>query len=140
MQILMAFILGLIFGLGLIISGMTNPSKVIGFLDIFGGWDPSLALVMVGAISVAFVGFRCTAKQSKSVFGCDISLPTKSQPDIKLIIGSLVFGAGWGLAGFCPGPALTSLLSGGIKPLAFTAAMVVGMVIIELQFKLYKNK
>lgn len=140
MQILMALILGLIFGLGLIISGMTNPSKVIGFLDIFGRWDPSLALVMVGAISIAFVGFRYSAKQSRSVFGYDISLPTKSQPDRKLIIGSLVFGAGWGLAGFCPGPALTSLLSGGIKPLAFTAAMVVGMVIFELQLKLYKNK
>src|SRR5687768_12450696 len=116
MQIVMALIAGLVFGLGLILSGMTNPAKVIGFLDLAGNWDPSLALVMAGAIAVSFVPFRMARNRSMALLGGPIRLPTASDIDRRLVLGSLAFGVGWGLAGYCPGPALASLLSGGAKP------------------------
>lgn len=132
MQIITALIAGIIFGLGLILSGMTNPSKVVGFLDLAGRWDPSLALVMGGAIVVGLVAFRLAEGRTQSLTGAVMRVPTASHIDRRLILGGLAFGAGWGLAGYCPGPALASLASGGSKPLIFSAAMVAGMVVFEL--------
>ena len=132
MHILMALVAGLVFGIGLIISGMTDPSKVIGFLDLAGRWDPSLGFVMGGAILVGLVAFRFAARRDKSLLGDVMRLPTATQIDRRLVLGGLAFGTGWGLAGYCPGPALASLASGGSKPLIFCAAMLAGMVIVEL--------
>ena len=105
MQIVMALITGLVFGFGLILSGMTNPAKVIGFLDLAGKWDPSLALVMGGAILVGVFAFRVAATQPRSLLGSPMQLPTARHIDRRLVLGGLAFGVGWGLAGFCPGPA-----------------------------------
>ena len=136
MQILMAFVTGTIFGIGLILSGMTDPSKVIGFLDLAGHWDPSLAFVMGGAILVGVVAFRFARGREKSLLGDVMRLPTSSQIDSRLVLGSLAFGTGWGLAGYCPGPALVSVAQGGAQPLIFVAAMLAGMVIYEIQDRL----
>lgn len=125
------FLVGLLFGLGLILSGMTDPSKVIGFLDIFGLWDPSLALVMGGAIAVGFFAFALAKKRTVNFLGGALHLPTSSQIDKPLVIGAVLFGAGWGLAGFCPGPALVSLASGQIKAAAFVVFMLAGMQLFE---------
>jgi len=132
MRILTSLLAGLVFGIGLIISGMTNPAKVLGFLDLAGLWDPSLALVMGGAIAVGVLAFGIARKRSKSLLGDPMRLPSATQVDRRLLLGALAFGVGWGLAGFCPGPALASLATGGIKPAIFTVAMVAGMVIYEL--------
>jgi len=129
---LSSFIVGLIFGIGLIFAGMTDPSKVIGFLDIAGNWDPSLALVMGGAILVGFIAFRFANKRATNFIGGAMHLPTKNDIDRRLIIGSLLFGAGWGMAGFCPGPAITSLGTGNPKAVIFVIAMVAGMALFEL--------
>ncbi len=126
------FLVGLLFGLGLILSGMTDPSKVIGFLDIFGLWDPSLALVMGGAIAVGFFAFAFAKKRTVNFLGGALHLPTSSQIDKPLVIGAVLFGAGWGLAGFCPGPALVSLASGQIKAAAFVLFMLAGMQLFEM--------
>lgn len=132
MRILMALITGLVFGIGLIVAGMTNPAKVLGFLDLAGRWDPSLALVMAGAILVALPAFRVAARRRQSLLGEPMHLPTATRIDRRLVLGSLAFGAGWGLAGFCPGPALASLATGSVQPLIFCAAMLAGMGIFEL--------
>jgi uncharacterized membrane protein YedE/YeeE len=129
---LSSFIVGLIFGIGLIFAGMTDPSKVIGFLDIAGNWDPSLAFVMGGAILVGFIAFRFANKRTTNFIGGAMHLPTKNDIDRRLIIGSLLFGAGWGMAGFCPGPAITSLGTGNPKAVIFVVAMVAGMALYEL--------
>lgn len=126
------FLVGLIFGLGLILAGMTDPAKVIGFLDLFGKWDPSLAFVMGGAILVGVFSFWFARQRATTFLGGAFHLPTRSDIDRRLVIGSLVFGAGWGLAGFCPGPGLVSMAAGEPKALAFVAAMVVGMFLFEL--------
>lgn len=126
------FFVGLLFGLGLILSGMTDPSKVIGFLDIFGLWDPSLALVMGGAIAVGFFAFALAKKRTVNFLGGALHLPKSSQIDKPLVIGAVLFGAGWGLAGFCPGPALVSLASGQIKAAAFVVFMLAGMQLFEI--------
>jgi uncharacterized membrane protein YedE/YeeE len=126
------FLVGLLFGLGLILSGMTDPSKVLGFLDIFGLWDPSLALVMGGAIAVGFFAFAWVKKRTVNFLGGALYLPTSSQIDKPLVIGAVLFGAGWGLAGFCPGPALVSLASGQIKAAVFVVFMLAGMQLYEL--------
>jgi uncharacterized protein len=133
MKLLMALLAGLVFGLGLIVSGMTDPSKVTGFLDLAGAWDPSLAFVMSGAIAVGLIAFRMARTRTQAVLGGPMQLPTARQIDRRLVLGGLTFGIGWGLAGFCPGPALASLATGGSKPLIFTAAMLLGMVIFEVQ-------
>ena len=122
------FVVGLLFGLGLMLSGMTDPGKVIGFLDLFGTWDPSLALVMGGAIMVGFFAFTVAKKRTSTFLGGAMRLPTNMDMDKKLVIGSLLFGAGWGLAGFCPGPALVSMADGQPKALVFVLAMLVGML------------
>lgn len=136
MQLAISFITGLIFGLGLILSGMTNPAKVIGFLDLTGNWDPSLGLVMGGAVLVGLVAFRFAGKRATSLLGAPMRLPTARQIDRRLVLGGLTFGVGWGLAGFCPGPAIASLASAGTKPLIFTLAMLAGMAIYEVQDRL----
>ena len=132
MQLMTALLSGLIFGIGLIISGMTDPSKVIGFLDVSGKWDPSLAMVMGGAILVGLVAFRCARTRTKSLLGAPMRLPTARQIDRRLIFGAMAFGAGWGLAGYCPGPVLVSLTTGSGKPWIFTLAMLSGMVMFEI--------
>lgn len=132
MQIVSAFITGLVFGLGLIVSGMNNPAKVIGFLDLAGKWDPSLAFVMAGAIAVGALAFHLAGRRERSVLGAPMRLPDTRAINRPLVIGALIFGAGWGLAGYCPGPAINSLLSGGVKPAVFTIAMLAGMGLFEL--------
>lgn len=132
MQVFIALVSGLVFGIGLIVSGMADPSKVIGFLDLAGRWDPSLALVMGGAILVGLVAFRIAAGRTSSLLGAPQRLPTATRIDRRLVVGSLTFGAGWGLAGFCPGPALASVATGAVEPLLFTVAMLAGMGIFEL--------
>ena len=126
------FVVGLLFGLGLMLSGMTDPGKVIGFLDLLGTWDPSLALVMGGAIMVGFFAFTIAKKRTSTFLGGALRLPTNMDLDKKLVLGSLLFGAGWGLAGFCPGPALVSMADGQPKALIFVLAMLVGMLGFEL--------
>jgi uncharacterized membrane protein YedE/YeeE len=132
MQRLSEFLVGLIFGIGLILSGMTDPAKVLGFLDLFGLWDPSLAFVMGGAILVGVFAFALAKKRSTNMLGGAMQLPTANQVDKRLILGSLAFGAGWGLAGFCPGPALVSLGAGEIKAAVFVLAMLAGMLAFEV--------
>lgn len=123
---------GLIFGLGLIVSGMANPEKVLGFLDIAGLWDPSLAFVMGGAIIVGLGAFAIARKRTRSFLGFDMRIPTNNHIDKRLIIGGLAFGAGWGIAGFCPGPGLVALGAGEAKAAVFVASMVSGMIIFEV--------
>ncbi|MCQ4322459.1 YeeE/YedE family protein [Stutzerimonas stutzeri] len=136
MKLLSAFVAGLVFGLGLILSGMADPSKVIAFLDLAGAWDPSLAFVMGGAIAIASVGFYFASKRSRAVLGDVMRMPTATRIDRPLVLGSLAFGVGWGLAGYCPGPVVASLLSGRSEPLIFILAMLAGMALYELQTRL----
>jgi uncharacterized membrane protein YedE/YeeE len=125
------FGVGLLFGLGLVLAGMTDPSKVLGFLDLAGMWDPSLAFVMGGAIMVGLGAFALARKRSQSFLGGAMYLPTRRDIDRRLVFGSLLFGAGWGLAGFCPGPAVVSLAAGNPKAVVFVLAMLAGMAIFE---------
>jgi uncharacterized membrane protein YedE/YeeE len=136
MQRISEFVVGLIFGLGLLLSGMTDPGKVIGFLDLFGQWDPSLALVMGGAIGVGFFAFAAAKQKTEAFFGGALKLPQSNQIDKRLVIGAMVFGAGWGLAGFCPGPGWVSMAAGETKGAAFVVAMLAGMVVYELAERL----
>jgi uncharacterized protein len=122
---------GLMFGIGLIVSGMANPAKVLGFLDLFGRWDPSLAMVMAGAIAVGAIGFAIAGRRKLSILGFPMSLPTARTVDRRLVLGSVVFGVGWGLAGFCPGPALVALGAGRMEALVFVASMVAGMLLFS---------
>lgn len=131
MKIFMALLAGLLFGLGLILSGMTDPSKVLGFLDLAGNWNPSLALVMGGALLVGSLAFPFVIKRPKSILGDALRLPTATQIDRRLVLGGLTFGVGWGLAGYCPGPSLASLAEGGIKSLLFFVSMLAGMALFE---------
>ncbi|MFN8946208.1 MAG: DUF6691 family protein [Alphaproteobacteria bacterium] len=118
---------GVVFGVGLIVSGMTDPAKVRNFLDLAGLWDPSLAFVMGGAVVVAFIGYRLAFASGAPLFAERFSLPTSTQVDLRLVAGAALFGIGWGLAGFCPGPALASVYSGGASAWIFVAAMLTGM-------------
>ncbi|MGA7782818.1 MAG: YeeE/YedE family protein [Paraburkholderia sp.] len=127
-----ALLAGLLFGIGLIVSGMANPTKVQGFLDLAGRWDPSLAFVMAGAIAVASLAFLIARRRKRSFLGLPVKLPTITTVTPRLILGSAAFGVGWGLAGFCPGPALVALGAGYPKAVGFVAAMIAGMVIFEL--------
>ena len=126
-----AFLSGLLFGLGLIISGMANPAKVLGFLDLAGKWDPSLIFVMCGAIAVGFFAFLYAGRRKTTLLGAELKLPTATKIDRRLVIGSILFGAGWGIAGFCPGPALVGLGMGLPKAILFVLAMLAGMGIFE---------
>lgn len=131
MSKLTAFLAGLIFGLGLLLAGMANPAKVLGFLDLAGAWDPSLALVMAGAIAVALLPFTLAKKRQQSLLGLPMQLPNKREIDRRLIGGSLLFGIGWGIAGICPGPAVAILLTGHWQVILFVAAMLIGMALFE---------
>ena len=123
---------GLVFGWGLIISGMANPAKVIGFLDLSVPWDPSLMFVMGGAIALGLPGFLLAKRLKNSLMGLPMNLPTNTHVDKKLLLGAALFGAGWGIGGFCPGPALVSMADGQPKALVFVLAMLVGMLGFEL--------
>ena len=127
MVFIAALLSGLVFGLGLLVSGMANPAKVLGFLDLGGLWDPSLAFVMGGAIAVAAVAFAVARRRSVSLLGTAMYLPSARQIDRRLVGGSLLFGVGWGVAGFCPGPALVGVGMGLAQAGVFVAAMLVGM-------------
>ena len=126
-----SFIIGLIFGLGLVISQMINPAKVLGFLDIAGNWDPSLALVMAGAVAVSSVGFALAGHRIKPVWARAFQLPDRRDVDARLVIGAALFGIGWGLVGLCPGPALTALSLGIWPVLIFVGAMLAGMALYQ---------
>lgn len=132
MPLITALLSGLLFGLGLIISGMTNPQKVLAFLDITGQWDPSLAFVMIGAIPVMALAYWFMQRRSSTCLQQDIQIPANRKLDAKLIGGAVLFGIGWGLVGYCPGPALASLLTGLISPLIFSLAMVAGMLVYRV--------
>jgi uncharacterized membrane protein YedE/YeeE len=123
------YLIGVLFGLGLIISGMSNPQKILNFLDITGNWDPSLIFVMGGAVIVGLVGFYIASKRTESFFGGAIQIPSRRDISRPLVLGSLIFGAGWGLAGFCPAPAIVALGAGHLKALVFVLAMLAGMAL-----------
>lgn len=127
-----AFGSGALFAVGLAISGMTRPSKVVGFLDVAGAWDASLAFVMVGAIAVHFIAYRVVMRRRSPLFDVQFHLPTRSDVDARLVLGAAVFGVGWGLGGFCPGPGLVSAGSGSPSAGMFIAGMTLGMVVEQL--------
>ncbi len=133
MTTLVQFGIGLIFGLGLIVSGMSNPAKVLNFLDVggipVGTWDASLAFVMAGAVGVTFIGFSRVLKLARPFFAERFYVPTRYDIDPKIVVGPAIFGIGWGLAGFCPGPALTALGFGSASAVIFVATMCAGMVL-----------
>jgi uncharacterized membrane protein YedE/YeeE len=128
---LFAFAAGLVFGIGLIVSQMANPAKVLGFLDLAGRWDPSLAFVMGGAIAVAVIGYVLAGRRPATLLGTPFLLPTTRAIDTRLVAGALLFGTGWGLGGFCPGPAFVALGAGQVKAFVFVAAMLAGMLAFE---------
>jgi len=132
--LLVALFSGVLFGLGLVVSGMVNPAKVLGFLDVAGDWDPTLAFVMGGALLVAVPAFRVILKRPRPVLAEEFDLPAKKDLDARLLAGSALFGVGWGLAGFCPGPAVTALASGLAPVFVFVAAMVAGMALYKRVF------
>ena len=127
-----ALLAGLVFGLGLTISEMVNPAKVLAFLDLFGNWDPSLAFVMGGALMVTAIGYRLAWTREKPVFAERFQVPGNRQIDTRLALGAVLFGIGWGLVGLCPGPAISALTFGGTPVLVFLAAMGAGMAAFEL--------
>lgn len=126
------YLIGVLFGLGLMVSGMTNPAKILAFLDLAGPWDPSLMFVMGGAVLVGLVAFYLATKRTESFLGGAMHLPTRRDIDQPLMIGSALFGIGWGLAGFCPGPALVSLGTGELKAFVFVIAMLAGMLLFDV--------
>jgi uncharacterized membrane protein YedE/YeeE len=128
-RLITALIIGAVFGTGLAIAGMLNPSKVVGFLDIFGDWDPSLALVMGGGVLVNAIGHRFVMKLKAPIQCATFSMPTSTKFDKPLVIGSVIFGVGWGLAGLCPGPVVASLLLSGQAILPFFGIMIVGLLV-----------
>ena len=127
-----AAVLGLIFGIGIAISGMIDPSKVINFFDVFGTWDPSLALVMGGGLAVSLIGYRLVLAQGKPLLADAFSLPKARDIDRPLVLGSGLFGIGWGLSGFCPGGAIPALGIGRVEPFLFVGGMILGMAIARV--------
>ena len=140
MSVLISLLIGLVFGCGLIVSGMSDPAKVLAFLDLAGDWDPSLALVMAGAIAVGLVAFRLAGRRATSLRGKPIQMPTARQIDRRLLAGSTLFGVGWGLAGICPGPALVLLGTGAAKGFVFVLAMFAGMAIFTASERLSRAR
>ncbi|MDP2316403.1 MAG: YeeE/YedE family protein [Pseudomonadota bacterium] len=126
-SILLSLAVGIVFGVGLLLSGMTQPAKVVNFLDVLGDWDPSLGFVMGGAIAVHFLAYRLVPRLAKPAWAERWALPTRRDIDIRLLVGAVLFGAGWGLGGYCPGPALTSVVAGASSTLIFTGSMLAGM-------------
>ncbi len=140
MTTVMALLAGLLFGIGLMVSGLANPAKVLGFLDLAGRWDPSLAFVMAGAIAIGTLAFFIARRRQRSLLGLPIQLPASTSITPRLILGSTAFGIGWGLAGFCPGPALVAMGAGYPKAAGFVAAMVAGMVVFEVAERMKSGK
>lgn len=132
MKALSFFLLGILFAIGLCISGMTQPAKVLGFLDVFGAWDPALMFVMGGAVLVNAVGYRLTVVRGHPLFTAAFEIPTRRDIDLPLVGGAVLFGIGWGMAGFCPGPALVAVASGSNDVFVFVAAMFAGFLLKEL--------
>ncbi len=135
-----ALAVGFVFALGLGISGMTNPQKILGFLDVFGSWDPSLIFVMVGSIAIHLVTYRLIRRRQSPLFSPHWHVPQKSDITLSLVVGSAIFGIGWGLAGYCPGPAITSIASLQARPVLFVAMMVAGMFLFQQLDKKLKFK
>lgn len=135
-----AFVVGFIFAVGLVISGMTQPQKVVGFLNLFGEWDPSLIFVMGGAVVLHFITYRFIRRRKSPLLAPDWQVPTKTEITPALVIGAVLFGVGWGLGGFCPGPAVTSLASFEVRPLIFVGSMLVGMMLFKMVDKKLKIK
>lgn len=140
MGTLLALLAGLVFGIGLILSGMANPAKVLGFLDVAGAWDPSLAFVMAGAILVGVAAFALARRRQRSWLGLPMQWPALAAVTPRLLLGSAAFGVGWGLAGFCPGPALVALGAGYAKAWGFVAAMLAGMALFEVAEALARRR
>ena len=132
MRLLVNAIAGLLFGLGLVIGGMANPAKILNFLDLAGSWDPSLAFVMAGAVAVTFIGYKFVFRQPRPLLAARFHLPEMKQIDRRLVLGAAIFGVGWGLSGFCPGPAITSLPLLAKGTLVFVPAMLAGMTLTRL--------
>jgi uncharacterized protein len=132
MRRLAAFLIGLVFGLGLILSDMVNPARVRAFLDLFGAWDPTLMFVMIGAMAFSFLGWRIAATRRTAVFGGPLPGPTGGAVDRNLVVGSAIFGIGWGLAGICPGPAIVAAATGRAEFLIFLVSMLAGMALWNL--------
>ena len=132
MQFVTALLAGLLFGVGLVVSGMSNPAKVLGFLDLAGRWDPSLAFVMIGAIAFASAAFVLARRRRRSYLGLPMQVPTPTRITRRLVLGSVVFGIGWGIAGLCPGPAFVALGAGNTKAVGFVVSMLVGMLVFEV--------
>lgn len=139
MVLLSAFIAGLIFSLGLVVSGMVLPTRVIGFLDIFGQWDPTLAFVMIGGILTHAVTYRWITKRQSPLLASVFAKPGQVVLDKRLLIGAAIFGVGWGLAGYCPGPGLVSLGSGAMSPMIFVGSMVGGIIVFQVFQRLFKK-
>ena len=129
--LVVAYLIGALFGAGLLVSGMVMPARIVGFLDPVAGWDPTLAFVMVGALAVTTPAFRYVLKRERPWFADAFSMPTRKDLDARLMIGAVLFGIGWGLAALCPGPALTDLVTGRIEIVGFVAAMLTGMLIFD---------
>lgn len=136
---LVAFVSGLLFAVGLALAGMTHPQKVLAFLDPTGGWDPSLAFVMVGAIGVCAIAFRFILRRARPRFAAEFALPERTQVDGRLVVGAALFGLGWGLGGFCPGPAVVSAVTGAVPALVFLGAMLAGMALFPLYERAVAN-
>ena len=131
-EIVVSLLAGFLFGAGLLVSGMSNPAKVLGFLDLFGAWDPSLALVMGGAVGVGLLGFPFATRRARAALGLPMRVTATPRPiDQRLLVGAAIFGVGWGLVGFCPGPALVALASGSPKAILFVVSMLAGMAGFE---------
>jgi uncharacterized protein len=135
MRELLSLLAGLLFGIGLVVSGMSNPAKVLNFLDVTGRWDPSLIFVMIGAVAISFVGFRIVRSLHGPLTGGDFHWPTATRIDPPLVLGAVTFGIGWGLSGFCPGPALTAITSLHPGALVFLGTMVVGLLIGRIRLR-----
>lgn len=138
-RILVGLAAGLLFGAGLSISGMVNPAKVIGFLDLAGSWDPSLAFVMLGGVAVTAIGYRTVLRRGQPMFEPIFNVPTRSDIDPSLLLGAGLFGIGWGLGGYCPGPALAGLGFGSGETIAFVAAMLLGMIAARRSSKFFSR-
>lgn len=140
MRLLTAYLVGLVFGTGIAISGMANPAKVLNFFDVAGTWDPSLAFVMGGALIVAFIGYRIVLRRPAPMMDTTFSLPTNPRLDARLIGGSAVFGIGWGISGFCPGGALPALGTGNSDVFLFTGALVAGIFAAKALMQITANR
>jgi uncharacterized membrane protein YedE/YeeE len=138
MERLTALLAGLLFGAGVTVSGMINPLKVQNFLDLIGAWDPTLLMVMGGALAVTLTGYALILQQPRPLFAADFQLPSSSTIDARLILGAVIFGIGWGIAGFCPGPAIASLAFGMLPSFVFVATMALGMVAVRLTTRMMK--